>query len=490
MSSVPVAGAAVPDERRPARLGVLTRIVVAALVVCAAADLVAVVFDVSYHHVIHRLIAGKFVSQGDAQAADDRQSAIAWAQLALFLATGAFFIVWFHRAYRNLRQLGISSLRFGTKWGVGAWFVPFLNLVRPKAIANDIWRGSDPALPERSSLNAGSVPWFINAWWAAFILAAIVSRIAFQTGQNAKTLSALGTATNFSTVADAVDFVAALLAAVVVYQIFARQRARAAAIAAAGVGGHRVEAELDLGFSAAGGRRRGRRGALSGAVAALVLLVGAVIVGALVVPSSTRPVAVPRQSPSNSVNVRVVGRLSSIALKPSDGFSLAGTRVDCTVSRDQGLTWLDCWNLTTLRRFTPIKSSYGVSISQPTVQIARLVGRNSRTLQQLDQPKVAHLLRVSPPRRAAQQEKVPLGAVLPIGGTNVVCETQRADGVPTLVCGSASDVSGSINALNVTFPVHGYGVLINARRAAIIRWIDRADDFRFVVLRPQPHRAT
>src|SRR5205085_1752334 len=282
MSSVPVAGAAVLDERRPARLGVLTRIVVAALVVCAATDLVAVVFDVSYHHVIHRLIAGKFVSQGDAQAADDRQSANASAQLALFLATGAFSIVWFHRAYRNLRQLGISSLRFGTKWTVGAWFVPFLNLVRPKAIA------------------------------------------------------------------------------------------------AAGVGGHRVEAELDLGFSAAGGRRRGRRGALSGAVAALVLLVGAVIVGALVVPSSTRPVAVPRQSPSNSVNVRVLGRLSSIALKPSDGFSLAGTRVDCTVSRDQGLTWLDCWNLTTLRRFTPIKSSYGVSISQPTVQIARLVGRNSR----------------------------------------------------------------------------------------------------------------
>jgi Domain of unknown function (DUF4328) len=488
MSSLPAAGAAVPDQRRPAQFALLMRIVIAALLACAAADLVAVVFDVSYHYVIHTIMAGNFVSRGDAQAADDRQSAIAWAQLGLFLATGALFIAWFHGAYSNLRRLGISSLRFGTKWAVGSWFVPFLNLVRPKAIANDIWRGSDPGLPQRSSPDTGSVPWFINAWWAAFILATLVSRIAFQTGQNAKTLSALGTATNFSTVADAVDFVAALLAVVVVYQIFARQRARAAGIAVPGAGDHRVEAKLGRGYSAAG-TRQGPRWTVSGAIAALVLLVGAVIVGALVAPSSSRSVAAPHKTPSSSVHVRVLGRLSSIALKPSDGVSIAGTRVDCAVSRDQGLTWVDCWNLTTLRRFTPIKSSYGISVSQAVVQIERLVGRSTRTVQQLDQPKLARLIRVPPPLRTAQQENVPLGAVLPIGGTNVVCETQRINRAPSVVCGAATDIAGSINALNVTFPVHGYAVLISPKRAGVIEWIDRTNDFRFVVLRTQPHHA-
>jgi hypothetical protein len=53
----------------------------------------------------------------------------------------------FRRAYRNLPALGAESPRFSSGWAVGAWFVPFLNLVRPKQIMDDIWRASDPALP-------------------------------------------------------------------------------------------------------------------------------------------------------------------------------------------------------------------------------------------------------------------------------------------------------------------------------------------------------
>jgi hypothetical protein len=176
-------------------------------------------------------MAGNVVSAADAQAADNRQNTIGWAQLALFLTTGVLFVAWFHRAYSNLDRLGISGLRCGTKWAVGSWFVPFLNLVRPKSIANDIWRGSDPSLPAESSLPSGSVPWFHTAWWVAFVLAGTLSRISFQSLRNATTLSALSSATNFSTVADALAVVAAVLAAVVVYETLTRQRARAAAVA-------------------------------------------------------------------------------------------------------------------------------------------------------------------------------------------------------------------------------------------------------------------
>ena len=55
MSSSPVLGVAVPEERRLPRFTAITWCVIAALLVCATLDLVAVVFDVSYHHLLQRI---------------------------------------------------------------------------------------------------------------------------------------------------------------------------------------------------------------------------------------------------------------------------------------------------------------------------------------------------------------------------------------------------------------------------------------------------
>jgi hypothetical protein len=85
----------------------------------------------------------------------------------LIAVTATVFIIWFHRAYRNLGSLGVAQLRWGTGWAVGGWFVPLLNFVRPKSIANDIWRGSDPAASTEVAdfEPQGPVPWFHNLWW-------------------------------------------------------------------------------------------------------------------------------------------------------------------------------------------------------------------------------------------------------------------------------------------------------------------------------------
>jgi hypothetical protein len=44
-------------------------------------------------------------------------------------------------------------MRWSAGWAIGAWFVPVLSLVRPKAILNDIWRASDPRVSAGSSLS-------------------------------------------------------------------------------------------------------------------------------------------------------------------------------------------------------------------------------------------------------------------------------------------------------------------------------------------------
>lgn len=65
-------------------------------------------------------------------------------QTGLFLAAGVLFVIWFYRAYENLRPLAAPEPRRDSGWTLGAWFVPILNLVLPKLMLNEIWRGSDP----------------------------------------------------------------------------------------------------------------------------------------------------------------------------------------------------------------------------------------------------------------------------------------------------------------------------------------------------------
>ena len=80
--------------------------------------------------------------------------------LSAFILTSIVFLFFFHRADSNLAVLGPSEQRWSTGWAVGSWFIPILNLFRPKQIANDIWRGSD----------GSSIPSVFTTWWAFWIL--------------------------------------------------------------------------------------------------------------------------------------------------------------------------------------------------------------------------------------------------------------------------------------------------------------------------------
>ncbi|RZK31646.1 MAG: DUF4328 domain-containing protein, partial [Hymenobacter sp.] len=42
-----------------------------------------------------------------------------------------FLILWLRRAYYNLHQLPGINPEYSDGWAAGAWFVPFLNFVRP-----------------------------------------------------------------------------------------------------------------------------------------------------------------------------------------------------------------------------------------------------------------------------------------------------------------------------------------------------------------------
>jgi hypothetical protein len=192
-----------------------------------AASLVAVVFDAIQIEIASRAIAGESVSREELEASDSRQAVIALVVLGLWVIAAVAFIRWFSAAYRNVGAFGHTH-RFRTGWAVGGWFVPILSFWRPKQIANDIWRGSDPAVPPHLDVWSRPVPALFGLWWAAWIIGLFVSRAAFRSGLTASTAEELQTAAALDAIGFLIDITAATLAILVVRRTTVRQTTCAA----------------------------------------------------------------------------------------------------------------------------------------------------------------------------------------------------------------------------------------------------------------------
>jgi hypothetical protein len=106
-------------------------------------------------------------------AADLALSLIGFLQAVLFIAVAVLFIIWFYRAYKNLTVVGTAGPRRSVGWTIGAWFVPFLDLVLPKLMLDEVWRGSDPAAPDAA--RSSPVPLYHHLWWWVWVVAFLLS---------------------------------------------------------------------------------------------------------------------------------------------------------------------------------------------------------------------------------------------------------------------------------------------------------------------------
>lgn len=215
-------------------LGSRARWAVVLLGATIVADTVGIWFDLWEIRVIDRFLDGDVQTTAAIESSDTRQAAISLIGLALLVGTMIAFIRWFHSAYRNLAALGTTELRFKPGWAIGAWFVPFLNLWRPKQIADDIWRASDPDAPQKQGLlwrQAATTP-LLTVWWITWVISTFVSNIVARIWFSADTLADYRSAARFDAASLAVDIVAAILATLVVRSLTARQSQREARLQA------------------------------------------------------------------------------------------------------------------------------------------------------------------------------------------------------------------------------------------------------------------
>ena len=107
----------------------------------------------------------------------------------ILLGLGHFFflalsyiwlIMWMRRAYYNLHQLPNIHPEYSDGWAAGAWFVPFLNFVRPYTIMKEVWQDTQRAAWGRIVAPATVLGW----WWATFIIKLLMSRITAKMGSS------------------------------------------------------------------------------------------------------------------------------------------------------------------------------------------------------------------------------------------------------------------------------------------------------------------
>lgn len=199
------------------------------LVALAVVDVLAVVSGLFERSLLGR---APNVTESEASANDTRQAIVGFVQTALYIATAVLFIIWFHRAYRNLTVLGAAAPRYRRGWAIGGWFVPFVNFWRPKQVANDIWRASEPTAPpaQGRAWEQRPLPRLYALWWGAWIVSILLANRAFRLSLSAEELDELRALNIAYLISDGFDVLAAVLAVAVVRRTTQRQQRRAEAI--------------------------------------------------------------------------------------------------------------------------------------------------------------------------------------------------------------------------------------------------------------------
>ena len=221
-----------PDGPAARPLKTLGRVLAVLLALGILTDAASVFAGYEQVRVLERLAAGEDVPPDEIAASDERYGWSGTLQMATYLLAVILWLVWFHRAYANSPKLAATDRRFGTGWAVGAWFVPILNLFRPKQIANDIWRASDPDPPAGVPFGDWPVSMLVHVWWAAWLVFSLVSNFATRFLFRAETVEDQRTAVSATMGADQISILAGLLAVAVVVAMTRRYERRRAQLAA------------------------------------------------------------------------------------------------------------------------------------------------------------------------------------------------------------------------------------------------------------------
>jgi len=143
------------------------------------ATIISIISTYMEYGLLQRIIGGDFSAVADADSNDTRQQFVGIGEIIIHILVIIYFIMWFRRAYFNLHSLG-CYVRYSEGWAAGAWFVPFLNLVRPFEIMKDIWNRTQERAQEGMENPQKESSAILGVWWALWIITGIAGNIIFR----------------------------------------------------------------------------------------------------------------------------------------------------------------------------------------------------------------------------------------------------------------------------------------------------------------------
>jgi len=140
-----------------------------------ALNMGAFLAEIHQYYLVGKITAGGDWTELEVWLSDGASVLAGYGLVGLFVVTAIVFLMWQYRRVRNFPALGIADGNYSPGWSIGAWFVPFLNLIHGYAVMAELWRSSAaaPAGPWRM----GPVTKLIPAWWLTYLASNIVSSI-------------------------------------------------------------------------------------------------------------------------------------------------------------------------------------------------------------------------------------------------------------------------------------------------------------------------
>ncbi len=144
-----------------------TAIIILGIIVCL--EFIMIISEAFHLEFLKQFQLGNFTT-AEIEANYLRQGILEASSVLVGTSSIITFIYWFRRAYNNLHQLS-PSLEYGEGWAAGAWFIPFMNLVRPYKIMKELYVTSNKILIEKvedyQPLHSTSI---VNIWWLFYII--------------------------------------------------------------------------------------------------------------------------------------------------------------------------------------------------------------------------------------------------------------------------------------------------------------------------------
>lgn len=184
-----------------------------------------------------RAAHGVLPTDSEAGLNDLREAVIGILDAAAIIAGLVLFLVWIHRAHKNLPALGAKGLAYSPGWTVGYFFIPILCFFRPYQAATEIWKASDPLTvglqPSRWQAASGSA--MLGFWWVMWLIDCIVGRVVFHTAFRAHpTVHDLIAQTRLAQVSTVTSVLSAALTLALIRALTGRQERKHAALGAMG----------------------------------------------------------------------------------------------------------------------------------------------------------------------------------------------------------------------------------------------------------------